>query len=119
MCKTPCALNLGAGRHTLSVQLPGYRSALRIFTLPQDAEVLVVLDPAKGTLMIKSNPSGGTILIDGQMRPERTPAMIVLPAGTHKIEVQETGYAPYTEEVTLRDNGVTNIEVNWPGKRQP
>ena len=119
MCKTPCALNLATGRHTLSVQLPGYRNALRIFTLPQEAEVLVVLDPAKGTLMIKSNPSGGTILIDGQMRPERTPAMIVLPAGTHKIEVQETGYAPYTEEVTLRDNGVTNIEVNWPAKRQP
>jgi serine/threonine protein kinase len=119
MCKTPCSLNLANGRHTLAVQLQGYRNALRIFTLPQDAEVLVVLDAAKGTLMIKSNPSGGTILIDGQIRPEKTPAMIVVPAGTHKIEVQETGYAPFIEEVTLRDNGVTNIEVNWPSKIQP
>ncbi len=119
ICKTPCALNLSNGRHTLSVQLPGYRNALRIFSLPEDAEVLVVLDPAKGTLMIKSNPSGGTILIDGQIRPERTPAMIVVPAGTHKVEVQEAGYAPFIEEVTLRDNGVTNIDVTWPSKAQP
>ncbi len=118
MCKAPCELNLVPGRHTLSAQLAGYRNALRIFELPQDAEVLIVLDPARGTLMIRSNPSGGTILIDGQVRPEKTPAMIVVPAGTHHVEVQENGYAPYKEDVTLRDNGVTNIDVGWAAKAQ-
>jgi hypothetical protein len=115
-CKTPCSINLGPGRHTLSTNLAGFRRALRIFELPKEPEVFMNLEPTTGTVMIRSDPPGFAILVDGQPRSEKTPALITLPTGSHKIEVAREGFRNYAEVLEIKDSVITNIEVNWGSK---
>ena len=72
---------LKGGRHTLSATLGGYRRTLRIFEVPRDAELFLNMDRASGTVMVRSEPAGASIVVDGEQRSERTPAMLHLPAG--------------------------------------
>jgi hypothetical protein len=115
-CKAPCSLNLAPGRHTLAATLAGYRPALRIFELPRDSDLTVAMEAMTGTVMVKSEPPGGTIMIDGQTRAEKTPALIKLPAGSHKLEVLHEGYRNYVEVLEIKDSVITNIDVNWASK---
>lgn len=117
-CTTPCSVELPMGRHTLATTMNGYRRAQRIFNLPAEAEVFINLEKAAGTLMIKSDPPGGTILIDGQPRGEKTPAMILVPTGSHRIEVQMQGFRNYVEDMEVKDSAITNIDVNWSSPKQ-
>ncbi|MEP6536318.1 MAG: protein kinase [Bryobacteraceae bacterium] len=117
-CKTPCELNLGPGRHTLATSLAGYRPALRIFELPKEPEITLHLEATTGTVMIRSDPPGGAILVDGATRSERTPAMITLPTGSHRLEVVREGYRNFMEVLDIKDGVITNIAVNWSSKAQ-
>jgi len=117
-CKTPCSVNLPPGRHTLSSNLAGFRRALRIFELPKEPEVFINLEVTTGTVMIRSDPPGGAILVDGQTRSEKTPALITLPTGSHRIEVAREGYRNFVETLDIKDSVITNIEVNWASKAQ-
>ena len=117
-CKTPCDFILAPGRHTLASSLNGYRAALRIFELPKESLINMHLDATVGTVMIRSDPPGGAILIDGQVRGEKTPALITLPTGSHKIEVAREGSRNFVEVLDIKDAVITNIEVNWSSKTQ-
>ncbi len=117
-CATPCDLNLAPGRHTLSSSLNGYRAALRIFELPKESEITMHLEATSGTVMIRSDPPGGAIVVDGQVRSEKTPALITLSTGSHKIEVAREGFRNFVEVLDIKDAVITNIEVNWSSKTQ-
>lgn len=115
-CKTPCSISLAAGRHTLASEMPGYRRGLRIFELPKESEIFMNLEATTGTIMIRSEPPGGAILIDGHARGEKTPALIRLPTGQHKIEVEKEGFRNYSEVLDIKDSVITNIDVSWTAK---
>lgn len=106
-CTSPCSLPLSPGRHTLSVSLDGYRDAQRIFELPQDATVIVDLERQLGTLAISSSPNGASIYLNGQARPEKTPAVLKLPAGSYKLQVVKDSLK-YEETVVVRDGAMYN-----------
>jgi serine/threonine protein kinase len=112
-CRTPCSISLSAGRHTAAFSLANHRPALRIFELPRDQELMVSLDRAAGTLMVKSTPPGASIILNGQRRPEKTPAMLSLPAGSYKLELVLEGHTTYTETVQIKDQVISNIDVTW------
>ncbi len=117
-CRTPCDINLAHGRHTLVSSLTGYRAALRIFELPKEPEITLHLEATTGTVMVRSDPPGGAILVDGKVRSEKTPALITLPTGPHKIEVAREGFRNFVEVLEIKDAVITNIEVNWSSKIQ-
>ena len=112
-CRTPCTLPLGPGRHTLAATLDGHRRTLKIFELPQDSELMLTLERTTGTLMVKSEPEGASILINGKMRPEKTPAMITLPSGRYTVEIVKDENRN-TQEVVVRESVMTNVGVEWP-----
>lgn len=116
-CTTPCGLTLPPGRHTLSATLTGHRTVLKIFELPRDAELYMNLEPTTGTLVLRSDPSGAAIVIDGQARPERTPVTLNLPTGGHRVELSKEGFKTYTEDLELKDSTITRVDVNWNAKR--
>ena len=86
---------------------------MRIVNLPQESTVNVSLLRAEGTLMIRSNPAGATILVDDQPRTEKTPATLTLPAGRHKITLRREGLPDYNETIEIKDQVLTNASVNW------
>jgi hypothetical protein len=112
-CTTPCPQSLENGRHTLAFTLPGYRPTVRIVNLPQETTVNVSLLRTEGTLMIRSSPAGATIVVDDRVRTERTPAMLTLPAGQHKITLRREGSPDYSETIEIKDQVLTNVNVNW------
>ena len=57
--------------------------------------------------------SGASIFIDGQARPEKTNAMISLPAGMHKITLKREGVPDYEESIEVKDQVITTVSVNW------
>lgn len=111
-CTTPCSVELPPGRHTLSATLDGYRRALRIFETPNDTEMFVNMDKAAGTVMLRSEPKGATILVDGETRTEKTPAVLTLPAGAHTIELVYED-ARESHNVVVKESGITNIQVTF------
>jgi hypothetical protein len=113
MCTTPCPLELTPGRYVLKFSLEGYREATRIINVPQETDLNVRLDRVAGTLMVKSNPPNATILLDGKLQPQRTPAILTLPPGRYKLTLRLPGMADYDEEIQIRDRVTSTIEVNW------
>ncbi len=113
VCKTPCELPLTAGRHVLRLTQPGYRLAPRIIQVPEILDVTVRLDRRAGTLAITSKPPGAAIFLNGEQRPEKTPAMIKLPVGNYKIRLTLPGRPPFEDTVEVKDQVITSIGVDW------
>jgi hypothetical protein len=90
-CQSPCTVALSPGRHTLAASLAGHRPELRIFEMTAPRELFLVLAPQTGTLRVESVPAGAQILINGQARPETTPATLTLPVGKYQVEVVKDG----------------------------
>jgi serine/threonine-protein kinase len=114
-CTTPCSLTLPPGRHTLAATMQGFRRTLRIFEAPREAEIFINLDRSTGTVMVRSDPPGATISVDGQVRSERTPAVLHLSAGPHSIAVERNGQQE-SQTVTVRDSAISNVTVSFDGR---
>ncbi|MCS7315713.1 MAG: protein kinase [Bryobacteraceae bacterium] len=90
-CKTPCSIALSPGRHTLVATLAGHRPEMRILEVSGPREVFLSMTAQTGTVRVETTPSGAQILLNGQMRPETTPATLVLPIGKYQVEVVKDG----------------------------
>jgi len=90
-CTSPCAFQVKPGRHVLSVTVEGYRRELRIVEVTKPTEFPVSLTRPTGTVRVESTPSGAQIFINGEQRPETTPASFVLQAGRYTIAVMKDG----------------------------
>jgi serine/threonine protein kinase len=110
-CVSPCQVDLPRGRHTLVAKLVGFREERRIFNVPADVEVFINMQRTTGTLAVRSDPAGASIVVDGTPRMEKTPAVLTLPTGSHRIEVRREGYRPSQQSVDVKDSGLTNMEV--------
>ncbi len=112
-CTTPCQLTLGTGRHVLRFSRDGHRPSFQSIDVPQSLSARVRLEPRTGTVMVKTNPPGASILIDGREWRSKTPTMVTLPAGRHKLVLRLEGLPDESSEVEIRDNAVATLEINW------
>jgi serine/threonine protein kinase len=112
-CATPCSFQFVPGRYILRFQLAGYRPAVRILNVPQDLSANVRLERLGGTLMVKSTPPGALVLINGQPQAQRTPLILPLPVGNYKLVLRRDGVRDYEEDIQIKDQVISNIEVNW------
>lgn len=116
-CRTPCELNLPRGRHTFIARLDGYRPEQRILQVPGDEGVFISLQKTTGTLMVRSDPPGSSIVLDGQTREEKTPAMMTVPTGHHQVEVRRDGYRSTSQTVEVKDSTLTNVDLKLAGNQ--
>jgi hypothetical protein len=61
----------------------------------------VNLRSAAGTLMLSTTPAGASIYINGQIRPEKTPAQLNLPPGRYAVTVEREGKRE-TQQIEIR-----------------
>ncbi|MGA7410322.1 MAG: PEGA domain-containing protein, partial [Bryobacteraceae bacterium] len=111
-CTAPCTLNLGSGRHTLVATIAGSATARRIFLVPEDKVVTVVMLRSLGTLLVASSPSGAQVLIDGQNRGQ-TPTSVRLPAGPHRLVVVLNGEQRAEQTVLVEEDKIVTRTVRW------
>ena len=113
-CKSPCSLPLPKGRHTLTAVLEGYRSIARSFDVAGESTVPVDLAEALGILVVRTTPPGASVIINGQERPEKTPAELRLKPGTYQIVVVSPSGTRDPSTVIVKDGVATSINVNFP-----
>jgi serine/threonine-protein kinase len=106
-CDAPCSIALEPGRHVVRAMRDGYRSASRIMMTPADTKLTIAMEQMAGTLSVTSNPPGASILINGQVRPEKTPAVIRLPPGAYRLQVKIGKVETEEETVEIRDSGIS------------
>ena len=110
-CTSPCSVDLPRGRHTIAATLDGYRRTLKIFETPGETEIFLNLDRTSGSVVVRSDPRGATILVDGETWKEKTPSLLLLPTGRHSIEVIYEDQRE-THEVLIRESVITNLVVD-------
>jgi serine/threonine-protein kinase len=111
-CVTPCAINASPGRYVANFNMDGYRPAVKIFTLPQEANLTAALDALGGTLMVKSNPAGAQVFVDGKAQSP-TPSVVKLSPGAHKLVLRKEGFPEHSEEIVIKDSVISTLEYNW------
>lgn len=91
--------------------MDGYRRTLKIFETPAADDIFVNLDRTVGSLIVRSEPRGASIVVDGQTQKETTPAMLTLPTGKHRVEVVHDNRRE-GQEVVIRESVITNLAID-------
>jgi len=113
VCKAPCQMPLTGGRHTLVATLDGFRTQSRIVQIPEETQMVIVMERSRGTLLVRTTPPGATILLNGEERREKTPAMLTLPTGRYRVQLVKEGFRKEDRDIDVRDGTVTNLDVVW------
>jgi serine/threonine-protein kinase len=111
-CDTPCEIPLPPGRHTITISSKGFRDEHRIIEIPHDTGLIVNLEKSSATLSVTSNPSGLTVLIDGQAQRRRTPAMFTVTPGHHFVIIAR-GSERRESNIDVQDGGTVDLSVDW------
>jgi len=114
-CTAPCTLELPPGRHVLVAQLDKYETANKIFMLPAEAQLNITLRRQTGSVAVSSSPPGAQITVDGIEYPEKTPAILTLPVGRHKVTVSLAGRGEKSREFNVDDRAQLDYSVNFGG----
>jgi serine/threonine protein kinase len=96
---TPFSLsNLQPGQHTITVSKAGYSSDSRTIEVAAGSRVTagIHLSPIMSTLVVKSDPNGASIFVDGKDMGTKTPGQISLDKGQHLVLVRMSGYLDET-----------------------
>lgn len=96
---TPFAFsNLQPGQHSITVSKPGYSTDTRSVMGISGNKVTVIahLSQLMATLVVKSDPPGANIYVDGRDVGAKTPAQVSVDKGQHVVLVRMMGYIDET-----------------------
>ena len=104
--KVPGRVGLPAGKHDLSIEVPGYlpyRTSVVVAGAGSSQRLTPKLVANSAQLSVSSEPAGAQVLIDGKSVGV-TPLAQTLGAATHKLELRLAGYKPWTVDVLVKAN---------------
>jgi hypothetical protein len=96
---TPFALtNLLPGQHSITVSKAGYSTDTRAVqvTAANRATIVIHLSQLMATLVVKSDPVGANVYVDGRDTGTKTPAQVSVDKGQHTVLVRMPGYLDET-----------------------
>ena len=73
-----------------------------------------------GSLVIRVQPSGADVVIDGErwQGPEGSERLVVqVSEGSHRIEIRKEGFVPFSTTVTVRSGATAPINVSLPPRQ--
>ena len=96
---TPVVLsNIQPGSHSITLNKPGFASDTRSVDVASGAHAstIIHLSQLSATLLVKSDPPGASIYIDGHDAGAKTPAQLSVNKGQHLVLVRMSGYLDET-----------------------
>ena len=108
----PFTLNLMRGRYTLSVKHPAFRDPVDVpFVVSKDGKQNVSMDLTHGTLEMDMPKEHHTavVKVDGRDVPRIGGNQVQLTAGAHVVEVFQSGYKSFRQQIVIRPHGQTLV----------
>ncbi len=96
---TPFVLtSIQPGPHSITVSRPGFTTDTRSVTVTSANRATTVIHLAQlmATLIVKSDPAGANIYVDGRDVGPKTPAQVSIDKGQHVVLVRMSGYLDET-----------------------
>ena len=96
---TPFAVtNLAPGQHSITVSKAGFSTDTRSVAVTSGNRATTVIHLAQlmATLVVKSDPAGASIYVDGRDAGAKTPAQVSVDKGQHVVLVRMMGYIDET-----------------------
>jgi formylglycine-generating enzyme required for sulfatase activity len=100
----PLTQALEAGSYRVDWLAAGYkpaRSQLRVAAGESQSLAAPRLIPADGNLLVRSEPDGAAVSVDGVYRGQTPLELDLSPNGEHRLELSKAGFDPASREVTL------------------
>ncbi|MGO9862953.1 MAG: PEGA domain-containing protein [Terriglobales bacterium] len=96
-------VNLGPGKHVVSVSKAGYSSDIRSVEVAAGSKSSLVLHlaPVNALMVVNSTPAGASVILDGKSTGRVTPAQFAVEKGTHTILLRKQGYLDETATADL------------------
>ncbi len=90
--------NLSPGQHTITVSKPGFSTDTRVvqITSANRTTTVIHLSQLMATLVVKSDPPGANVYIDGRDVGTKTPTQVSVDKGQHVVLVRMMGYIDET-----------------------
>ncbi len=97
---------IGTGKHRVRVEKPLYHPYVEDITITSDGivEVMADLKPAYGHLLIKSDPTGAVVQLNGQQKGRTPLDLPELASGDYRIMLSKDLYHIAEEHYTVTDN---------------
>jgi len=104
--------DLSPGPHRVALRKEGYVSADSSVEVYSDSTVTVrmALVEKRGTVFVRSDPSGAEVYVDGRHRGS-TPGRISLSVGSHSFLLRRVGYREKTLEVGVIADSTVEVPV--------
>ncbi len=110
---TPLEQSLKIGKYILEVKKAGYKDYKKDITIERGKETIVIanLEISTGTLIVKTQPDGATVFVDGK-NYGLTPIEIGdLEIGEHEIVISKDGYAQIIKKIDIGEEPYTLEEI--------
>jgi hypothetical protein len=118
--RTPMTINnIAAGTHILEIDHSGYYDWKSTVDVPAGGTktISATLNPmpvsSTGWIYVSSSPGGASVTLDGnpvgQTPYSGSLKLNNIATGTHTVSLSLAGYAPYTTQVTVSPNTVTEV----------
>jgi len=102
------------GDHAIVARLEGHREARHEWTARAGAseEVALELEAILGVLVVRSEPEGAEVFVEGRDTPlGATPLEVSLGVGPRRLTLRRAGYGEVSREVTIADGQTATVEV--------
>ena len=109
---TPFSLgNLQPGQHSITVSKAGYSTDTRSVEVSSGNRATTVIHLAQlmATLVVKSDPAGASVYVDGRDVGTKTPAQVSVDKGQHVVLVRMMGYIDETMNAQFTLGQTTNF----------
>lgn len=114
--QTPRTLGLGAGRHKVIAELPGYELATSAdvdLRIGAETKVSLTLVPILGTIRVEGSPRGAQARLDAEDGPVACvlPCSFTAPPGKHVVFVTQAGFQSFEAPVDVPARGTVSVRA--------
>jgi formylglycine-generating enzyme required for sulfatase activity len=113
--KTPITSEVEAGDRLVEIRLSGFKPvSRRVRIIAEEAFNLgvVQLEPVDGQLVVVSNPSGATVMVDGEFRGSTPLEVAVTPNAAHDVRVSAAGHETYSTQFSVAPGMKTEVRAS-------
>jgi formylglycine-generating enzyme required for sulfatase activity len=111
---TPLTADLEPGRHEIEYRLEGHKvhhdSVTVVAGEPMDLPA-VKLELLDGKLVLRSEPAGAAVQVDGDYRGQTPVEIYLSPGRTHFVQLSKTGHDPASRDVILEGGEAREVAV--------